>query len=134
VGVELSDRRVCSDVDMHLKQGNLLPWFTFWWSGSHLVRTCRHFRESGTSFTYFRSTFVISTVFNVVTALVLAEICSAIPISGSIYIWAAASAGPKYARFVGFLVAWWSSVGWMTAVAGVCQVRPRLVITHHALR
>ena len=61
-----------------------------------------------------------------ITAFVLAEICSALPISGSIYIWAAASAGPKYARFFGFLVAWWSSAGWMTFIAGICQVRSHL--------
>jgi translation initiation factor 5B len=59
-----------------------------------------------------------------ITAAVLAEICSALPISGSIYIWAAASAGPKYARFFGFLVAWWSCAGWMSSIAALYQVRP----------
>lgn len=58
-----------------------------------------------------------------ITAAVLAEICSALPLSGSIYIWAAESAGPKYARFVGFIVAWWSCTAWMTFAAGNCQVR-----------
>jgi amino acid transporter len=57
-----------------------------------------------------------------ITAAVLAEICSALPLSGSIYIWAAESAGPKYARFFGFVVAWWSSTAWMTFAAGNCQV------------
>ena len=57
-----------------------------------------------------------------ITAFVLAEICSALPISGSIYVWAAASAGPKYARFFAFLAALWASAGWMTGVAGGCQV------------
>jgi amino acid transporter len=57
-----------------------------------------------------------------ITAAVLAEICSALPLSGSIYIWAAESAGPDYARFFGFLVAWWSSTAWMTFAAGNCQV------------
>jgi hypothetical protein len=57
-----------------------------------------------------------------ITAFVLAEICSALPLSGSIYIWAAESAGPKYARFFGFLVAWWSTTAWMTFTAGNCQV------------
>jgi translation initiation factor 5B len=57
-----------------------------------------------------------------ITAGVLAEICSALPLSGSIYIWAAESAGPKYARFVGFIVAWWSCTAWMTFAAGNCQV------------
>ncbi len=32
-----------------------------------------------------------------IAAAVLAKICSALPLSGSIYIWAAESAGPKYA-------------------------------------
>ena len=58
-----------------------------------------------------------------ITAAVLAEICSALPLSGSIYIWAAESAGPDYARFFGFIVAWWSSTAWMTFAAGNCQVR-----------
>ena len=57
-----------------------------------------------------------------ITAAVLAEICSALPLSGSIYIWAAESAGPKYARFFGFVVAWWSTTAWMTFVAGNSQV------------
>lgn len=70
----------------------------------------------------YRSCYVISIVFMMITAFVLAEVCSAIPISGSIYIWAAASAGPKYARFFGFLAAWWSLTGWMVSVAAACQV------------
>lgn len=57
-----------------------------------------------------------------ITAAILAEVCSALPLSGSIYIWAAESAGPKYARFFGFTVAWWSTTAWMTFVAGNCQV------------
>lgn len=56
------------------------------------------------------------------TAAVLAEICSALPLSGSIYIWAAESAGPKYARFFGFIVAWWACTAWMTFTASNCQV------------
>lgn len=58
-----------------------------------------------------------------ITAAVMAEICSALPLSGSIYIWAAESAGPKYARFFGFIVAWWSCTAWMTFAAGNCLVR-----------
>lgn len=57
-----------------------------------------------------------------ITAAVLAEICSALPLSGSIYIWAAESAGPKYARLVAFVVAWWACTAWMTFAAGNCQV------------
>ena len=62
-------------------------------------------------------------IFMFITAAVLAEICSALPLSGSIYIWSAESAGPKYARFFGFIVAWWSTTAWMTFAAGNCQVR-----------
>ena len=78
-------------------------------------------RDSNVSSVNSRSSFIITFVFMMITAFVLAEICSALPISGSTYIWAAASAGPKYARFFGFLVAWWSSTGWMTSAAAVCQ-------------
>jgi translation initiation factor 5B len=58
-----------------------------------------------------------------ITAAVLAEICSALPLSGSIYIWATEAAGsnPGFARFIGFIVAWWSSTAWMTFAAGNCQ-------------
>lgn len=83
-----------------------------------------HFLHSGSAmFTLFpRSSYLITIVFMTITAAVLAEICSALPLSGSIYIWAAESAGPKYARFFGFTVAWWSCTAWMTFVAGNCQV------------
>ena len=67
--------------------------------------------------------YLVTIVCMVITAAVLAEICSALPLSGSIYIWAAESAGPKYARFFGFVVAWWSTTAWATFVASNCQVR-----------
>jgi translation initiation factor 5B len=79
----------------------------------HMIRLLKHSRSS----------YIITIVFMMITATVLAEICSALPLSGSIYIWAAESAGPKYARFFGFLVAWWSCTAWMTFTAGNCQVR-----------
>lgn len=68
-----------------------------------------------------RSSFIVTIVFMVITAMVLAEICSALPLSGSIYVWAAESAGPKHARFFGFLVAWWACTAWMTFTASTCQ-------------
>lgn len=71
---------------------------------------------------FLRSSYLITLVFMWITAAILAEICSALPLSGSIYIWAAESAGPKYARFFGFVVAWWSCTAWMTFAAGNCQV------------
>lgn len=68
------------------------------------------------------SNYVITIPFMLMAAAVLAEICSALPLSGSIYIWAAESAGRKHARLVGFIVAWWACTAWMTFAAGNCQV------------
>ncbi|THH19670.1 hypothetical protein EUX98_g8725 [Antrodiella citrinella] len=75
------------------------------------------------------STYIISMIFMFITAVVLAEICSALPISGSIYIWAAESAGPKYGRFFGFIVAWWSCTAWMTFAAGNCQTAANYIVS-----
>lgn len=50
------------------------------------------------------SSMLITVFFMIITAASLAEICSSIPLSGSIYVWAAESAGPKYGRFFGFVV------------------------------
>ncbi|KIK98162.1 hypothetical protein PAXRUDRAFT_824178 [Paxillus rubicundulus Ve08.2h10] len=69
----------------------------------------------------------------IITAAVLAEICSALPVSGSIYIWAAESAGPKYARFFGFLVAWWSCTAWMTFTASNCQTTANYIVSQLAV-
>lgn len=69
-----------------------------------------------------RVTYIISMIFMWITAAVMAEICSALPLSGSIYVWSAESAGPKYGRFFGFVVAWWSCTAWMTFAAGNCLV------------
>ncbi|KAG8927179.1 hypothetical protein FRC01_007889 [Tulasnella sp. 417] len=67
--------------------------------------------------------------FMFITAAVLAEICSALPLSGSIYIWAAESAGPKYARFVGVVVAWWTCTAWMTFSASNCQTAANYIVS-----
>ena len=56
------------------------------------------------------------------TAVILAEVSSVLPISSSICIWAAVSSRPKYARFFGFMVAWWACTSWMTITAAVTQV------------
>ncbi|KAF9057320.1 hypothetical protein BJ165DRAFT_1520712 [Panaeolus papilionaceus] len=79
------------------------------------------------------SSYLITIVFMTITAAVLAEICSALPLSGSIYIWAAESAGPKYARFFGFIVAWWSCTAWMTFVAGNCQTTANYLVSQLAV-
>lgn len=72
-------------------------------------------------------------VFMFITAAVLAEICSALPLSGSIYIWAAESAGPKYARLVGFIVAWWACTAWMTFTASNCQATANFIVSQMAV-
>ncbi|KAK7682740.1 Thiamine transporter thi9 [Cerrena zonata] len=72
-------------------------------------------------------------VFMFITAAVMAEICSALPLSGSIYIWAAESAGPKYGRFFGFVVAWWSCTAWMTFAAGNCQTAANYIVSQLAV-
>ncbi|KAG6845831.1 hypothetical protein H0H87_002519 [Tephrocybe sp. NHM501043] len=79
------------------------------------------------------SSYLITIVFMTITAAVLAEICSALPLSGSIYIWAAESAGPKYARFFGFIVAWWSCTAWMTFTAGNCQTTANYIVSQLAV-
>ncbi|KAI0959235.1 hypothetical protein AcW1_004115 [Taiwanofungus camphoratus] len=68
-------------------------------------------------------------IFMFITAAVMAEICSALPLSGSIYIWTAESAGPKYARFFGFIVAWWSCTAWMTFAAGNCLTAANYIVS-----
>ncbi|TFK43116.1 hypothetical protein BDQ12DRAFT_596557 [Crucibulum laeve] len=79
------------------------------------------------------SSYLITIVFMTITAAVLAEICSALPLSGSIYIWAAESAGPKYGRFFGFIVAWWSCTAWMTFTAGNCQTTANYLVSQLAV-
>lgn len=51
----------------------------------------------------------------------LAEVCSAIPLSGSIYIWAAECGGAKYGRLIGFIVAFWSTTAWTSFLASINQ-------------
>ncbi|KAJ7844541.1 hypothetical protein B0H14DRAFT_994685 [Mycena olivaceomarginata] len=80
-----------------------------------------------------RSSYLVTIIFMLITAVVLAEICSALPLSGSIYIWAAESAGPKYARFFGFVVAWWSCTAWMTFAAGNCQTTANYIVSQLAV-
>ncbi|KAG8721258.1 hypothetical protein FRC08_014619 [Ceratobasidium sp. 394] len=73
--------------------------------------------------------YLITIVFMWLAAAVLAEICSALPLSGSIYIWAAEAAGPKYARFVAFIVAWWAATAWMTFAASNCQTTANYLLS-----
>lgn len=64
-----------------------------------------------------RTNYLITAVFTGITASVIAEICSALPSAGSIYLWAAEAGGPKYGRLLGFVVAWWSTTAWTTFCA-----------------
>ncbi|GAA5855217.1 hypothetical protein JCM5353_005045 [Sporobolomyces roseus] len=63
------------------------------------------------------TSMLVTVVLMCVTAACLAEICSSIPLSGSIYIWAAEAGGKKYGRFFGFVVAYWASTAWTSFVA-----------------
>lgn len=47
------------------------------------------------------TSYLVNVVFAWMSAAVLSEICSALPISGSLYIWAAQAAGPRHGRFIG---------------------------------
>lgn len=60
-------------------------------------------------------------VFTFITAALVAEVCSASPSAGSIYLWAAEAGGPKYGRLFGFIVAWWSTTAWTTFCASNTQ-------------
>ena len=68
-------------------------------------------------------------VFVMITAAVLAEICSVLPAAGSIYFWAAESGGPKYGRLFGFLVAWWATTAWTTFVASLSQATANFLLS-----
>lgn len=77
----------------------------------------------------FRSSYVVTMFFTMITAAVLAEICSALPAAGSIYFWASEAGGPKYARLFGFVVAWWSTTAWTTFVASLCQSTANFILS-----
>lgn len=64
-----------------------------------------------------RTSFLVTCVFTFITAAVIAEVCSSIPLAGSIYLWAAEAGGPRYGRLFGFIVAWWSTTAWTTFCA-----------------
>ncbi|KAL7420601.1 hypothetical protein Q5752_004552 [Cryptotrichosporon argae] len=66
------------------------------------------------------SSSVIVIVGVTITATVLAEICSALPLSGSIYVWASEAAGRQYGRLVGFVVGW-ACTAWISFVAANSQ-------------
>lgn len=67
-----------------------------------------------------RTSYLITLVFTFITAAVIAEICSSLPLAGSIYLWAAEAGGPRFGRLLGFVVAWWSTTAWTTFCASEC--------------
>ncbi|KAK7699639.1 hypothetical protein SLS57_012351 [Botryosphaeria dothidea] len=68
-----------------------------------------------------RTSFIVTCVFTFITAAVIAETCSSLPLAGSIYLWAAEAGGPRFGRLFGFVVAWWSTTAWTTFCASNTQ-------------
>lgn len=68
-----------------------------------------------------RTSYLVTMVFTYITAAVIAEVCSASPSAGSIYLWAAEAGGPRFGRLLGFIVAWWSTTAWTTFCASNTQ-------------
>lgn len=66
-----------------------------------------------------RTSFIVTCVFTFITAAVIAETCSSLPLAGSIYLWAAEAGGPRFGRLFGFVVAWWSTTAWTTFCASM---------------
>ncbi|SCV51692.1 related to GABA transport protein [Fusarium fujikuroi] len=75
---------------------------------------------AGGNLAYWTS-YIITCVFTFITAAVIAEICSSLPLAGSIYLWAAEAGGPRLGRLFGFVVAWWSTTAWTTFCASNTQ-------------
>ncbi|KAG5804768.1 hypothetical protein H9Q74_010279 [Fusarium xylarioides] len=75
---------------------------------------------AGGNLAYWTS-YIITCVFTFITAAVIAEICSSLPLAGSIYLWAAEAGGPRWGRLFGFVVAWWSTTAWTTFCASNTQ-------------
>lgn len=73
------------------------------------------------------SSWIVTVIGTTITAASLAEVCSAIPLSGSIYLWAAAAAGPKYGRLAGFVVGCWTTAAWTSFVASTAQATSNFI-------
>lgn len=73
---------------------------------------------AGGNLAYWTS-YLVTMVFTFITAAVIAEVCSASPSAGSIYLWAAEAGGPRFGRLLGFIVAWWSTTAWTTFCASM---------------
>ncbi|KAK5993308.1 Thiamine transporter thi9 [Cladobotryum mycophilum] len=75
---------------------------------------------AGGNLAYWTS-FLVTCVFTFISAAVIAEICSSLPLAGSIYLWAAEAGGPRFGRLFGYVVAWWSTTAWTTFCASNTQ-------------
>ncbi|KAJ3339032.1 hypothetical protein HDU93_008783 [Gonapodya sp. JEL0774] len=62
-------------------------------------------------------------------AMVLAEICSAMPTAGGIYYWSAKLGGEKYGPFLAWMTAWWNWFGWLVSVPAVAQAGTLVLIS-----
>ncbi|KZF25178.1 putative amino acid permease [Xylona heveae TC161] len=82
----------------------------------------------GGNLAYWTS-YLVTLVFTFITAAVIAEVCSAAPTAGSIYLWAAEAGGPRYGRFFGFVVAWWSTTAWTTFCASNTQAATNYMLS-----
>lgn len=100
----------------HFRQVLLLVgiWLTGALQSTHLPDRLHSLMSSRTS-------YIITCVFTFITAAVIAEICSSLPLAGSIYLWAAEAGGPRCGRLFGFIVAWWSTTAWTTFCASNTQ-------------
>jgi amino acid transporter len=76
---------------------------------------------AGGNLAYWTS-YLVTMVFTFITAAVIAEVCSASPSAGSIYLWAAEAGGPRFGRLLGFVVAWWSTTAWTTFCASMIWI------------
>ncbi|KAL8838704.1 MAG: hypothetical protein Q9176_004944 [Flavoplaca citrina] len=51
----------------------------------------------------------------------IAELASSMPTAAGVYHWATITGG-KYGRMAGFFAGWWNFLGWLLALASVCQI------------
>ncbi|KAJ9196683.1 hypothetical protein DTO164E3_6213 [Paecilomyces variotii] len=83
---------------------------------------------AGGNLAYWTS-YLVTMVFTFITAAVIAEVCSASPSAGSIYLWAAEAGGPRFGRLLGFVVAWWSTTAWTTFCASNTQAATNYMLS-----
>ncbi|CAL5871426.1 uncharacterized protein PFLUO_LOCUS5676 [Penicillium psychrofluorescens] len=83
---------------------------------------------AGGNLAYWTS-YLVTMVFTFITAAVIAEVCSASPSAGSIYLWAAEAGGPRFGRLLGFIVAWWSTTAWTTFCASNTQAAANYMLS-----